>query len=80
MTLDEAWAEVVALLPENWQLELSVGGHGRRDFYTATASYSSSLRHYRENVGKARFCPFEMAHEPTPVAALQALAAALYSR
>lgn len=78
--LDEAWAAAEAALPVDWDLELSVGGLGRRDLYTATASYCYSLRHYREHVGRARFVPFEMAHAPTPDAALIAVADLLASR
>lgn len=75
--LDEAWAAAEAALPPDWVLELTVGSHGRRDLYTATASYSYSLRYYRENVGPARSTPFEMEHADSPAAALQALASAL---
>lgn len=79
-TLDAAWAAVEAVLPEDWEASLSVGGQGRRDLYTATASYCYSLRHYREHVGRARFTPFEMAHDDTPAAALLALAERLAQR
>lgn len=71
-SLDAAWAAVEAALPEGWELKLSV----REDhdaFYTAIAGYAYSLRHYRANVGRARFTPFEMGHGPTPTLALRAL-------
>ena len=68
-----------ALLPENWMLRLDVHAD-RLDFYTAIASYSYSLRHYREHVGPARFCPFEMEHEATPTEAYLALAEVLAKR
>ena len=75
--LASAWAEAEEALPEDWELTLSVGGFGRRDMVTATASYCYSLRHYREHVGPARSTPFEMAHGADPVTALVALAAIL---
>jgi hypothetical protein len=68
-----------ALLPEDWMLRLEVHGD-RIDFYAAIASYSYSLRHYRQNVGSARFCPFEMAHAASPAEAYLALAEALEAR
>lgn len=80
ITLALAWTIAEALLPENWELGLSTGGHGRRDLYTATATYCYSLRHYRANVGKARFTPFEMAHAEDPTEALIALADQLRER
>lgn len=73
-TLDEAWAEVEAALPKDWELRLSFGTFGGRDHYTAVASYAYSLKHYRANVGPARYAPFDMQHRPTPAAALHALA------
>jgi hypothetical protein len=77
--LDDAWREAEEALPEDWGIKLE--GAGRRDdFYTAIASYAWSLRHYRDNVGKARFTPFEMDHGPTPAAALRALAETLRNR
>ena len=79
-SLDAAWAEAEGELPEGWELRFDVGGNGRRDLYTATASYAYSLRHYRENVGPARFTPFEMAHADSPAAALRELAARLRER
>ena len=76
-SLEAAWAEAEASLPEDWGLNLEAGTHGRRDLYTASARYCYSLRHYRENVGPSRYVPFEMAHSDTPAAALRALAAKL---
>lgn len=74
VTLDEAWAEALAALPpENWTLNLSTGDFGRRDIYTATASYSYSLRHYRENVGKARYAPYVTEQANDPITALRRL-------
>ena len=67
--LDKAWADAEAILPENWTLELSLIGHR----YRAVAQYAYSLRHYRENVGRARWCPFEDGSGDTPVEALLAL-------
>lgn len=75
-----AWAGAEVLLPKDWEMSLSVGGHGRTDLYTATASYCYTLRHYRLNVGKARFVPFEMAHDKTPAEALWSLADLLRAR
>lgn len=72
-TLGEAWVAAEAALPDDWELELSVGGSGRRDLFTASAEYCYNLRHYRANVGRARSTPFEMAHASTPTAALLAL-------
>jgi hypothetical protein len=72
-----AWGEAEDALPNDWEMNLSVGGHGRTDLYTATASYTYSLRHYRENVGRARSVPFEMTHNADPAVALRALAARL---
>lgn len=84
LTLIQAARLQVALdelpLPEVWKLKLSVGTFGRLDMFTATASYCYSLHHYRENVGKARFCPFEQRHAPTMLEAVLALGDALRSR
>jgi len=73
MTLAAAWAAAEAALPEDWHLTVTVG-HGLRGIYTAPASYTYSLRHYRLNVGRARFVPFVMTRADTPTAALLALA------
>ena len=73
-----AWAEVAALLPPDWKMELSSVA-GRSDLVFASALYGYSLRHYRENVGKARYCPFYSAHGETAVEALHGLAAQLVS-
>lgn len=80
VTLEMAWADAESALPKNWSLELSVGDFGRKDVYTASATYCWSLRHYREHVGKARSIPFEMAHAATPTEALSALADLLRTR
>ena len=78
--LQVALNECEALLPENWELKLSVGSFGRMDMFTAVAGYCYSLRHYRRNVGKARSCPYEMAHGATYLAAVLALRDALATR
>lgn len=47
------------------------------DTALASATYTYSLRHYRANVGPARFIPFEMTHDADPATALRALTAKL---
>ena len=63
MTLDEAWAEAEAALPEGWRITAIVGPVAGRGEWTASAyGYVPEDRAYADG--------------PTPVAALRALAAA----
>jgi hypothetical protein len=79
-TLDEAWAECEALLPEGWVLDglrrLYDGGMPS-DHWVARAVHPVEVEWDGVDIGT---CPREQIEGPTPIAALDALAAALRGR
>ncbi|MDP2622294.1 MAG: hypothetical protein Q8Q29_00650 [Actinomycetota bacterium] len=73
MTLDEAWAEAEAALPEGWRIDtLRIGRNYPHEPEVEWVVWAEKPDYFAPRDGRTAF-----GSGPTPTAALQALAAAL---